>query len=523
MTLNQAQQFGKALEIQAKAKDQFDENFKLHYRLKKDSQNYDTNAVDHRSQKVDIDSQQVNPNYCIGVMKDNQFLLTPLTSFHQLRPSFDHVDKERQLRLINSAQIQAEKRAAQAKIQRVGTEQSGMQQMINESNKEWKDLKYFSMNSYESEMELEKLCLFKSSRKNINGDHDMIIEKQGDDQWSLISSHEFQDLLAPFDKTEDFSTASILKNKGSNLTIEVLAQLSPIKMLELIMKKAGIIDLERLVRIMLAACKLANIDMLPQDQLIDLLSDHMYDFTVDKRKVALREYLINQIYRNGQITLDQIKKETKTQFGELKLHIQEVTNSLNEILTFKNYGNSKLHEYLKPKHNKQIKESWDKLEHECKKYQELKFYRDQADQKLPEQLISTKQEQQMKKQMFQLIECLVKHFTENKVSNYPKLITSIKDSKITVQDQDQFNNILVEYTVSMGDRIFLRKLENEQEQQVRDIIIQLFSLKQQYKKPDFKKQVNERLQQTDLTDKELQKLIGYYTTTQGNMITMIQP
>jgi len=38
--------------------------------------------------------------------------------------------------------------------------------------------------------------------------------KKSIESWSLISSNEFQDLLAPFDNTEDFSTASILKNKG---------------------------------------------------------------------------------------------------------------------------------------------------------------------------------------------------------------------------------------------------------------------------------------------------------------------
>jgi len=69
-------------------------------------------------------------------------------------------------------------------------------------------------------------------------------------------------LLAPFDNTEDFSTASILKNKGQNLTVEILAGMSPIKMLETILRKAGIIDLERLVRLMLSACKLSKQDMI---------------------------------------------------------------------------------------------------------------------------------------------------------------------------------------------------------------------------------------------------------------------
>jgi len=33
-------------------------------------------------------------------------------------------------------------------------------------------------------------------------------------------------MLAPFDKTEDFSTASLMKDKGSNLTSDRLAKMS---------------------------------------------------------------------------------------------------------------------------------------------------------------------------------------------------------------------------------------------------------------------------------------------------------
>lgn len=50
----------------------------------------------------------------------------------------------------------------------------------------------------------------------------------------------------------------MLKNKGPNLTIEMLAGLSVEEIVIEIIKKVGIIDYERLVRLMKSACHLAK-------------------------------------------------------------------------------------------------------------------------------------------------------------------------------------------------------------------------------------------------------------------------
>lgn len=65
---------------------------------------------------------------------------------------------------------------------------------------------------------------------------------------------DYLDEVAPIDHTNDFSTAALMKNQGPNLTSEYLATLSVDKMLEEIIKKAGLIDFERIVRIMKEAC-----------------------------------------------------------------------------------------------------------------------------------------------------------------------------------------------------------------------------------------------------------------------------
>ena len=65
-------------------------------------------------------------------------------------------------------------------------------------------------------------------------------------------------MIAPYDDTEDYSTASLLKNSGPNLTMEYLAKLSIDEMIQEILRKAGFIDYERLVRILRSACNVAK-------------------------------------------------------------------------------------------------------------------------------------------------------------------------------------------------------------------------------------------------------------------------
>ena len=81
---------------------------------------------------------------------------------------------------------------------------------------------------------------------------------RGDLLLSVTARQEYQDLLAPFDQTEDYSTASQLKNKGPNLTMEVLASLSVEEIIKELLVKASIIDYERLIRLLISACKLGK-------------------------------------------------------------------------------------------------------------------------------------------------------------------------------------------------------------------------------------------------------------------------
>lgn len=62
--------------------------------------------------------------------------------------------------------MQAEKKAAQAKISRVvgGMDQGSPASAMAEKNKEWKEIKFHEINSIESEREFQKLALSGKSK-----------------------------------------------------------------------------------------------------------------------------------------------------------------------------------------------------------------------------------------------------------------------------------------------------------------------------------------------------------------------
>lgn len=110
-----------------------------------------------------------------------------------------------------------------------------------------------------------------TNNRGVRDDEDGDIDMSNGLLWRVASKNEYQDLLAPFDTSEDYSTASMLKNKGPNLTMEMLAGLSVEDIVIEIIKKAGIIDYERLVRLMKSACHLAKYQLPKESDLINSL------------------------------------------------------------------------------------------------------------------------------------------------------------------------------------------------------------------------------------------------------------
>lgn len=98
--------------------------------------------------------------------------------------------------------------------------------------------------------------------------------------------------------------------------MEILAALPVEDIIKEITSKASVIDYERLVRLLISACKLGKHPIPRESDLINLLinkycyvtekegtlivkSEHKYDFTTQRRLAALRDYTIWTLERNG--------------------------------------------------------------------------------------------------------------------------------------------------------------------------------------------------------------------------------
>ena len=60
---------------------------------------------------------------------------------------------------------------------------------------------------------------------------------------------QYAELIAPYDQVDDFSTSSLMKEKGENLTSERLARLNVEDMVKTVLKKSGVVSFARALRI----------------------------------------------------------------------------------------------------------------------------------------------------------------------------------------------------------------------------------------------------------------------------------
>ena len=92
----------------------------------------------------------------------------------------------------------------------------------------------------------------------------------------LMTPGEYSDLLAPLNVNEDFSTASLMRDAGDNLTGEKLAALTPLQMIEKILVKSGIIHFSRLYRVLSDGCGLAKVATPSVPEVIACLMERAY-------------------------------------------------------------------------------------------------------------------------------------------------------------------------------------------------------------------------------------------------------
>ena len=186
-------------------------------------------------------------------------------------------------------------------------------------------------------------------------------------------------MLAPFDNTEDYSTASLLKNKGPALTMEVLAALTVEQMVEELIKKAGVIDFERLLRLLSSACAMAKKPLPKEADLINaLVTNYCYvnqkngtlicksalkfEGKSQKRLVALRETAILLLEHTPECSLVSLFDGTEAKFDELKDIVTELTTLTSGVCIAKSFPGTLLLGKLTDSHLRAVREAWVRLE-----------------------------------------------------------------------------------------------------------------------------------------------------------------
>ena len=209
--------------------------------------------------------------------------------------------------------------------------------------------------------------------------------------WSVSSNQEYQDQLAPFDVAEDYSTASLMKNKGPNLSMEKLSALSVDQIVREILIKASIIDYERLIRLLKSACDLSKKPMPREQDLISSLISNLclvtsvngllvckstlkYDMKTEKRQAAMRDYVIHCLENNGgQVQLSKLFKDLSAGYSELKDIIEELGDVRDGVCFTKRYK-SMFKSKLSMVQQRAVNEKWVSLAEDIQRYKENSFY-----------------------------------------------------------------------------------------------------------------------------------------------------
>jgi hypothetical protein len=109
--------------------------------------------------------------------------------------------------------------------------------------------------------------------------------------FELQNKKDYGDTFAPLYCVEDFSTASLLRNAGDSLTGEKLAVLTPQKMIEKILQKAGVIHYTRMYRILEDACTISKLQLPSVQEVVDYMQRWAYVLPEEQLFIARGELM----------------------------------------------------------------------------------------------------------------------------------------------------------------------------------------------------------------------------------------
>lgn len=180
----------------------------------------------------------------------------------------------------------------------------------------------FEPDSEQSAREFEKLSKFKSTHAPA--------DKKDSEPAVQLDRITYAEMLAPFDTSEDFSTCSMLRDKGDNLTTERLMRLQPEQVVDQILAKAGVLSFGKIMEML---ADILMLKKLPQPDEKDLLNQilkksyalqeqHCFVAKSElcygreaKRQIALRDFVIECLAKAREpVPLCTLLEATKTTF-----------------------------------------------------------------------------------------------------------------------------------------------------------------------------------------------------------------
>jgi len=170
---------------------------------------------------------------------------------------------------------------------------------------EWESLRVFDQQSAESEHIFARLARY-SPREHTASER--LGPQQPVKSLTTLKNTQYAELLAPFEQVNDFSTSSLVKELGENLTSERLARKSTEGMVKAILAKAGIVAFSRVVRVIKEALIVqGSAATLNKDDILEYLAAHSalvlsgtqsfvaksnLIFDQSRRKCALRDAML---------------------------------------------------------------------------------------------------------------------------------------------------------------------------------------------------------------------------------------
>lgn len=188
------------------------------YGLNKDVPNYDENASNHRILNHKLSSTHIptQTSYCVGSFKDNTLYLSPIDSIYQMRPDFEHVNKESMERMVGGAELEAQKQKKAKELLRMQIVDDGKREQhkkdIELEMEEEQVLQIFDKDSNQAKMVLNNMTNAPDSQED---ESNVLIN---------IYSDTYLSQILPANQNDDYQ-AEITKQREGKITMDNLLKL----------------------------------------------------------------------------------------------------------------------------------------------------------------------------------------------------------------------------------------------------------------------------------------------------------